>query len=134
METKVIAVTNVKKGANRRVPRITLSGCWLNEIGFVSGKLAVAKYDHGIISLRLEESENYRNLVRGAFKDGSGLFQIYGRTRNQKTISQIQIYGIRLETLGFAIGRFTLVQYEYGFIQIKLIDLDKVIDRKQLKE
>jgi hypothetical protein len=134
METKVMIVTNAKKGANRRIPRMRLSGDWLNEVGFESGKLATAKYDHGSISLRLEDSDNYRNLVRGAFKDGSGLFQVLGRMRNQKMVPHINITGARLETLGFTIGSSIAVWYEYGFIQIRLIDLDKLIDLKQLKK
>lgn len=129
METKVMVVTNVKKGANstRRVPRITLSGDWLSGIGFESGKLATAQYDHGSILLRLHDAQDYRDLVRGAFKDGSGLFQVHGRSyKGQKMVSRISLLGVRLETLGFSIGSHVLLRYEYGMIKITLLDLSKV--------
>jgi hypothetical protein len=127
METKIMSVGSAKgKGVNKRRPRIRLSGFWLDKIGFESGKLATAKYDHGSILLRLHDSDNYKNLVRGAFKEGSGLFQVRRTVRNQKTVSHIDIKGFRLETLGFTIGSVIAVQYEHGFIKIMLIDLDKL--------
>ena len=86
METKLMHVTNCIR-PNRLKPRIHLTGEWLSKIGFESGKLATAQYESGSIILRLHEAEDYKDLVRGAFKDGSGLFQVTGRTRNQKNIS-----------------------------------------------
>ena len=127
METKVMSVGSAKtKVVNKRRPRIRLTGFWLNEIGFEGGKLAAAKYDHGTILLHAHDSDNYRNLVRGAFKEKSGLFQVRQTTHNRKLTTHIEIMGFRLETLGFSIGNVIAVRYEYGFIKITLIDLNKL--------
>lgn len=131
METKVIVVTKVNKGVDRHAPRITLSGYWLNKIGFECGKLAVIQYGHGNISIKLHEADEYRELVRGALKDGSSLFQVGGRMYTApKILPSIHLIGVRLETLGFAVGRYTLVEYEYGFIRLRLLDLERLLDHK----
>ena len=127
METKVMCVGSAKtKAVNKRAPIIRLTGDWLDKIGFEGGKVATAQYDHGSILLRAHDSENYRNLVRGAYKTGAGLFQVRRLTHNRKLITYIYIKGARLESLGFTIGSVIAVQYEHGFIQITLIDLDKL--------
>mgnify|MGYP005855551779 CR=1 FL=1 len=123
METKVIRVGSAKgsRSGNRRRPSIRLSGFWLGETGFESGKLITVKYDHGSILIRAHKSDKYRNLVRG--KSGAGLFQVRSAWRNKKLVPSIDIKGFRLEPLGFAIGSVIAVQYEHGFIKIRLIDL-----------
>jgi len=126
METKVISVGSAKGNGLKRRPRIRLSGDWLEKIGFESGKLAVAKYEYGSIILQAHDSDNYRNVVKGAFKAGAGLFQVRREFRNKKLVSNIVITGFRLEPLGFAIGSVIAVRYEYGFIKIILINLDKL--------
>lgn len=134
METKLLLVSSAKKG-NKLVPRMMLSGKWLNEIGFEYGKLAAIQYEQGRISITLHEVDNYKELVRGAFKDGSSLFQICGKMySSQKVIPHIQLAGIRFETLGFTIGSHIAVQYEYGFIQIILIHLNQLLDLKERRE
>lgn len=127
METKIMTVGSAKtKVVNKRRPRIRLSGFWLNEIGFEGGKLAAAQYDHGSILIRAHNSDNYRNLVRGAVKEKSGLFQVRQTTHNRKLTPHLELKGFRLELLGFAIGSVIAVRYEYGFIKITLIDLNKL--------
>jgi hypothetical protein len=129
METKLMSVSGAKtKVVNKRAPRIRLSGNWLDTIGFEGGKLAAAQYDHGSILLRAHDSDNYRNLVRGAYKTGAGLFQVRQTTHNRKLTSYIEIKGARLEPLGFTIGSVIAVQYEHGFIKITLIDLDQPVN------
>lgn len=133
METKLMVVTNAKKGS-KLVPRMRLGGKWLNEIGFEYGKLAAIQYEQGRIFIKLHDVDNYRDLVRGALKDGSSLFQICGKVySSQKIIPHINLAGIRLETLGFSIGSHIAVRYEYGSIQITLVHLDQLIDLKEMK-
>lgn len=120
MERKVIRVGSAKSTRGRR-PRIRLSGFWLDKIGFESGKLMTVKYNHGSILVRAHNSDKYRNLVRG--KTGAGLLQVRRALRNKKLVPIIDIKGLQLEPLGFAIGSVIAVQYGHGFIKIRLIDL-----------
>lgn len=126
MEIKIMNVCGVKSKGLKRRPRIRLSGDWLEKIGFESGKLVVAKYEYGSIILQAHDSDKYRNVVKGAFKAGAGLFQVHRGFHNKKWVSSITITGFRLEPLGFTIGSVIAVRSEYGFIKIMLINLDKL--------
>lgn len=127
METRIMVVTSAKaKNMIRRRPVIRFQGNWLDEIGFSSGKLATAEYEQGRIILRLQDSDNYKDLVRSALKASSGLFQVRLETNNKKQFSQIDIKGFWLETIGFTIGSVIAVRYEFGFIKIFLINLEKL--------
>lgn len=125
METRVLVVTSAK-AANRRRPVIKLTGDWLDEIGFTYGKLVTAEYETGKIILRLEDSDNYKDLVKSALKASSGLFQVRRETHNKKQFSQIDLKGFWLENIGFNIGSVFAARYEYGLIKILLIDLEKL--------
>jgi hypothetical protein len=74
----------------------------------------------------LQDSDNYKDLVKGAFKASSGLFQVRRETGNKKSFSQIDIKGFWLENIGFIIGSVFAVRYEFGFMKILLIDLEKL--------
>lgn len=127
METRVLTVTHAKaKGVNRRRPVIRLQGDWLDEIGFKWGKLVTAEYETGKILLRLQDSDNYKNLVKSALKASFGLFQVRRETNNKREFSQIDMKGFWLENIGFTIGSVFAARYEYGFIKILLIDLEKL--------
>ena len=127
METRVLTVTHAKtKSVNRRRPVIKLGGNWLDEIGFSAGKLVTAEYERGRILLRLQDSDNYKDLVKSALKASSGLFQVRLETNNKKQFPQIDLKGVWLENIGFTIGSVIAVRYEYGFIKILLIDLSKL--------
>jgi hypothetical protein len=122
-----MVVTHAKaKRVNRRRPVIKLGGNWLDEIGFSAGKLVTAEYTSGRILLRLQDSDNYKDLVKSALKASSGLFQVRLETNNKKQFSQIDIKGFWLETFGFTIGSVIAVRYQFGFIKIYLIDLSKL--------
>ena len=45
-------------------PSIKLNGDWLDEIGFTYGKLVTAEYEKGKILLQLQDSDNYKDLVK----------------------------------------------------------------------
>lgn len=125
METRVFVVTRAKAAAKRR-PVIRLQGNWLDEIGFTAGKLVAAEYAKGRIILRLQDSGNYKDLVKSALKASSGLFQVRLETNNQKQFSQIDLKGFWLENIGFTIGSVFAARYEFGLIKILLIDLSKL--------
>jgi hypothetical protein len=103
-----------------------MQGDWLNEIGFKFGKLAAAEYGQGQIILRLQDSGNYKELVKGALKTSSGLFQVRRETSNGGKFSRLDIWGFRLPQFGFTIGSIVIARYEYGFIKLSLVDLDQL--------
>ncbi|MCL6591992.1 MAG: type I toxin-antitoxin system SymE family toxin [Firmicutes bacterium] len=121
METKVMVVSSRGK-----TPAIRLSGNWLEKIGFEYGKLVTAEYATGKIILRLEDSDNYKDLVKGALKASSGLFQVSQHFQHYKYFTLIEISGFWMKQLGFVVGSVVAVRYEYGFIKILLIDLEKL--------
>ncbi len=125
MGTRVLVVTSAK-ATRRRRPVIKLTGDWLDEIGFTYGKLVTAEYATGKITLRLQDSNDYKSIVKGAFKASSGLFQVRRETHNKKQFSQIDLKGFWLESIGFIIGSVIAVRYEFGLIKILLVDLEKL--------
>jgi hypothetical protein len=132
MGTKIITVST--KRANGKVaPKILISGDWLNEIGFKIGKLFSVKYLKGSLILKLEGDpsiDNYEQVVKVLLKDNSfSLLRVYNNTssiKNKDKFPTIHIVGLRLNKLGFAVGSFVAVVYEYGIIKLKLLDIDKI--------
>ena len=124
METKVMVVS--WGGSSKKLPAIKLSGNWLDKIGFEYGKLVTAEYEKGKIILRLEDSQNYPDLVKTALKTGSGLFQISQHFQHYKYFTLLQISGFWMEPLGFTIGSVVAVRYKFGLIKVLLIDLEKL--------
>ena len=130
METRVLTVSDPKAyypratAKPKRCPVVRLQGDWLNEIGFNWGKLATAEYTSGRIILQLQDSGNYKELVKGAFKANSGLFQVRRTTNNKLEFPQIDIRGFRMEQSGFILGSVVIARYEYGLIRFLLVDLD----------
>ncbi|MCL6592169.1 MAG: hypothetical protein K6U80_19760, partial [Firmicutes bacterium] len=138
METKVLAVSDAKEyytGATakkpKRCPVVRLQGDWLSGIGFTCGKLAAAEYGPGRIILRLRDSGSYKDLVKGALKTNSGLFQVQRETNNKLEFPRIDIRGFRLKQIGFTIGSVMIARYEYGLIKLLLVDLDLLEERQE---
>ncbi|MGE5604198.1 MAG: SymE family type I addiction module toxin [Bacteroidota bacterium] len=121
METKVMVVSSRGK-----IPAIRLSGNWLEKIGFSAGKLVTAEYMAGKIVIRLQDSDNYKDLVKDALKASSGLFQVSQHFQHYKYFTLIEISGFWMKQLGFVVGSVIALRYEYGFIKITLIDLEKL--------
>jgi hypothetical protein len=126
METRLLTVTHAKaKRVNRRRPTIKMLGGWLDEIGFTAGKLVAGEYSSGKIILRLLDSGNCQDSEKGAFKAGSGLFQVRRQMKGQKHYSEIDMTGFWLERFGFTIGGVVAARYEYGLIKLLLIDPER---------
>lgn len=132
MNKKVNIVGSAKtKNNQKRRPRIRLAGFWLNEIGFEANSLATLKYDHGSIEIKLQGSgiDTYNRLIKSILANKTGLLQVKEAINNKKSTPHIEVTGFWLEQLGFQIGSVLLVQYAYGLINIRLIDLDKLATR-----
>ncbi len=132
METRVLAVSEIPAYYGRAAakpscrPTIRLQGDWLNEIGFKSGKSVTAEYAPGRIILRPKEADNYRLLVKTAFKTGSGLFQVQRETNNGKEFPQLDIWGFRLPQFGFIPDSVVIARYEFGAINLSLVDTSQL--------
>ena len=130
METRILTVSDPKAyypratAKPKRCPVVRLQGDWLRGIGFTYGKSVIAEYGQGRIILRLQDSGNYKELVKGAFKTNSGLFQVQRETNNKLEFPQIDIRGFRLEQCGFILGSVVIARYEHGLIKLLLVDLD----------
>ena len=131
MDTKVMVVGSTKASytnTERRRPRIRLAGFWLNEIGFEYEKMVTVEYQNGRINLKLQGSgiETYKNLVKEARKSGLDLIKVENQYHNKKLTPHLEIKGFRLNDLGFNIGSVILVRFEYGHIEIILLDISKL--------
>ena len=124
---QIMAVGSAK-AADRRRPRIRLAGLWLAEIGFTADSLVTASYDRGSINLKLQGQgmETYSRLISQIRKDKSGLIQVRSLLHNKKRTPHLEVKGFWLERFGFTIGGVIAVRQEYGFIQIRLLDLSKL--------
>ena len=128
MDTKVMVVGSEKSKNIRRKPRIRIAGFWLNAIGFEPESLVTAQYESKSIILKVEGSglDTYRNVVRYARVNKTGLLQVKEQSHNGKITPHLEIKGFWLEMLGFKIGSLIIVNYEYGSMNIRLLELDKL--------
>jgi len=134
MERKVIVVSSLKSHVERRSPRIRLSGFWLNDIGFESDSLVSGNYENGSITFNLQGKgvETYSKIVKGLLKNRAGLLQVYSHYANKKLVPYLEVSGFWLNNFGFEIGSVIVVQYEYGVINIRVLDLEKFcVDSKR---
>jgi len=127
MTTKVMVVGS-EKGNPKRRPRIRLAGFWLNEIGFKYESLATAEYEPGRIVIKLQGSgiDTYSRVIKEVLASKGGLLQVRLEWHNKKKTPHLEIKGLWLENFGFTIGSVIILQIEYGVINIRLVDLDKL--------
>lgn len=129
MDTRVLVVGSSKSNnSQKRRPRIRLSGFWLNEIGFEYDNLVSAEYGTGSIVLKLQGkgTETYSKVVKGLLKNKSGLLQVNHEFKNKKQTIHLDLKGFWMEDYGFKIGSVIVVKSEYGVINIRVLDLDKL--------
>ena len=130
MDTRIMAVGSAKtKTGKKRRSRVRITGFWLNSIGFENGKLVSAEYNYGNVILKAHDSDiaTYESLVNGIRKNKSSLLQVRQDLKNKQYTPHIEIKGFWLENLGFTIGSVIAVQYENGLINIRLLDLSKLL-------
>lgn len=133
METRVMVVGSVKaeNGLKKNKPRIRLTGPWLAEMGFQTDCLATAEYQFRQITIRLQGSglEAYSKVVKKALSSREGLLQVRQERLRDKRHPHLQLAGFWLEDLGFKIGSLLVIRYEYGLINLQLLDLDELKER-----
>ena len=127
MTTKVMVVGSAKDTRTHK-PRIRITGFWLDEIGFTCDSLATADYEPGQIIIKLQGSgiDTYSRVIKEVLASKGGLLQVRLEWHNKKKTPHLEIKGLWLENFGFTIGSVIILQIEYGVINIRLVDLDKL--------
>jgi HSP20-like domain of unknown function (DUF1813). len=127
MDTKIMVVGS-EKSSRKRKPRIRLAGFWLDEIGFQYNSLAAFEFENNRIVIRLEGSglDAYKRVVKQVLASRKVLVQVRLEWHGKKKNPHLEVKGFWLEQFGFKIGSVIVVQYEYGFITIRLLDVDKL--------
>ena len=128
MNTKIMLVGSEKTRSLKRHPRIRLAGFWLNDIGFKPDNLVTIEYESKSIMLKVQGSglDTYKSFVRYARANKAGLLQVREECHNKRRTPHFEIKGFWLEMLGFTIGSHIVVKFEYGSINIRLLELDKL--------
>ena len=121
MKTKGSTVLSIKGGAKTKRPEISLSGKWLEEIGFTHDTIVlIEKCDTGFIMLKAcgKGMEVYNRLVKDVRMLEMKLTQVY----ISRTSKRIRFGGHWLERWGFYIGNIIAIGYEKNLIYIKQIE------------
>lgn len=128
----LIVASNKTDGIKRRRPRIRIAGFWLDEIGFNYEKLIEASFKNGLINLKVvgQGINTYNNVVKNIRQSNSCLLQVKHEMRNKKYIPSIDLKGFWLEKFGFKIGDVIMIDVENEQINIKLLDIDAVTNKK----
>ena len=130
MDRKIMIVGSAKShNINRRRPRIRISGFWLTEIGFQTDSIVTSHYENEKITLKLEGKgiDTYNSVVKTLIgSNNSSLLQVRKDYVNSKPTPNIQMKGYWLENYGFNIGSVIIVSFKYGFLDIRVIDIDNL--------
>ena len=121
MTIKRLVVTRSKVSHSKHHrPMITLQGEWLAQIGFTPGKLVAAEYTAGQMIFRLQDSGHLQTSETDNLKPSQGLFKVWRTIVRELEFPRIHIKGLWLANLGFKIGQFFTVRYDYGLIQLSI--------------
>ena len=123
MDTKLIVVGSAKNQTIKRIPRIRLSGFWLNEVGFEFNTVVSVNYEDGNLVLQRHESgkEAYFHLADLGLRRRSFMLRVSRDNMNNQR-PQLILKGYWLDEFDFNIGAVAVVRYEYGIIKMKVLD------------
>lgn len=124
---KVITVIHIsRKYTKLPIPKVSLSGTWLNDIGFKGGSVAVAKAEADSLTLTLEDADEAQqnSFMKYMRASKMKIVQFYKEPHNRGTC--IGITGSLLKEAGFNTGDTLAVSYEYGIIKLQKFDFEKL--------
>ena len=124
---RLVAATQIKtRYGDGHVPKVRLSGLWLEGIGFEIGAVATAEAEKGAIALSLMEPDTqYAALMRYLRERGMKLVQVRKEAHNRegKPTPYFGIAGSLIGKAGFQSGDMLACSYEYGKIKFQTPDL-----------
>jgi len=125
MNTKLLTVTHVRKSGTAGIrPRITFSGDWLNDIGFVPGALLqVLPEPNGLVfHLCNDNVDRYSDLFQSTKEKGGNLLRVGLCTTDGKQGATFVTSGEYIYKGGLTIGDSIIATYEYGIIRVRKLD------------
>lgn len=134
METKIMVVGSCKTtNENKRRPRIRISGFWLADIGFAPDTLVSCSSEQGKLVFEAQGfgMETYLKVAKEVLKSGSRLLQVKNELHNKKRTPHFEVKGEWLKQSGFPIGQVIAVQWEYGRIVVRALDIEKLIKQQE---
>lgn len=117
METKICKMSREKTR-----PSISISGYWLNDIGFVHDATVAIDYQQEYVCLQLV-SEETAALSAKTGADNVCRLQLLRKIKADKkqNIPAIDIGGRFLEELGFSVGCPVVFRYDYGVLHLHVL-------------
>jgi len=126
---KVIPLTYIThKYTGDPIPKVFLSGYWLDSVGFKIGAVATAKAEPGILTLKLQDPDtDYRAFMKYVRWQGMKIVQVAKESHNRgEPRPCIGITGSCVANAGFSIGDVLVVSYEHGTIKFQTPDFEKL--------
>jgi hypothetical protein len=115
MKKRILKVSKLRYNESF-VPKIRLSGLWLNKIGFMSGNQVEIDYSRECLKLNLFDP----NSTLGEEK--SYKLKIFNSSGGKdRIVPEIRLYGLWLGEIGFKIEDKILVTSDFGVINIALL-------------
>ena len=125
MQTKIMIVGSSKNNSNSRRARIRLSGLWLIDYGFNTGKFLTVSCKNGCITFNAVNTD-YKSVVKAAFKNNLKVLQVLQEKRNGILVPIIDIKGNWVSDIGFLIGSIFIMQSNPESITLRLVDVNKI--------
>jgi len=126
---KVVTTSYIARPyADDKIPKIRLSGEWLNEIGFGIGAVATAGAEPGTMTLNLQDADTeYNALMKYVRAQKLKIFQVYKEPHNRHGPQPcIGITGSIVDKAGFQPGDMLAASYQQGVIKLQKLDFEKL--------
>ena len=126
---RIVTTSHVRrKYTDESIPKIHISGHWLNDIGFTIGSVATADSGPGFISLALQGPDTeYRAFMKYVRRQGLKIVQVRKEPHNRGEARPcIGITGSCVDRAGFRPGDTLACSYENGAIKFQTLDFEKL--------
>lgn len=129
MNTRLLRVTpHSHSGMEKPSPRISFTGNWLYDIGFLPGVLTQVIPQEGGVDFRMcdENITSFRELFFTTRGTGGGLVRVYASKSEGHEGAAFSVSGHYILSGGLAIGDPLIAEYGYGIIRVRKIDPGKL--------
>ena len=126
MEMKMMIVDSIRYtlSVNNRLPRISFTGDWLNDLGFSHETIVIATHKTGVITLKAHGKgiDVYKSLVQEVRLNKQHLFQSLIAALGNGFYLDLTLEGAWLKRQGFNVGDIVLVRIAPKCIEIKKLN------------